>query len=159
MHIWTRKNGWDLRELQAVQSIVMCRAGLGSKARAWAGLWWAWACQNAEPGPLSGLGLGLGWLGTRPRLVYRDYGFVLSDLILAQPHTPSPPHCPIKLLYYQNLLRICSFDCSRDCCALCFNFKSIIALTNKKPWRKLLICAVKDSKYLMYVKIAHPRIG
>ena len=43
-------------------------AGLGSKARAWAGLHKAWACQNVKPGPLSGLGLGPGWLRPGPGL-------------------------------------------------------------------------------------------
>ena len=29
--------------------VVMCRARLGLKARAWAGLGWAWASQNSSP--------------------------------------------------------------------------------------------------------------
>ena len=46
----------------------MCWAGPGSKARAWAGLLWAWAYQNVKPSPLDGLGLGPGWLGLGPGL-------------------------------------------------------------------------------------------
>jgi hypothetical protein len=43
--------------------LVMCWAGLGSKAWAWAGLLWAWAYGDAEPSPVGGLGLGWAWLG------------------------------------------------------------------------------------------------
>ena len=31
-----------------------------SDVLAWAGLLWAWACGDAEPGPVGGLGLGPG---------------------------------------------------------------------------------------------------
>ena len=51
-----------------VMYVVMCQAGLGSKARAWAGLLWAWAYGDAEPSPVGGLGLGWAWLGLGPGL-------------------------------------------------------------------------------------------
>jgi hypothetical protein len=35
-----------------------------------AGLQGAQACRNTEPSPLSGLGMGLGWLESGPGLVY-----------------------------------------------------------------------------------------
>ena len=41
--------------------LVVCRAGLGSKPRAWARLCRARAHENIEPGPGRGLGLGSGW--------------------------------------------------------------------------------------------------
>jgi hypothetical protein len=41
--------------------VVMCRAGLGSSAPAWARLGRAWAHENLEPGPGWRLGLGSGW--------------------------------------------------------------------------------------------------
>ena len=49
-------------------SVVMCWAGLGSKAWAQAGALWAWACGDAEPGPVGGLRLGWAWLGLGPGL-------------------------------------------------------------------------------------------
>jgi hypothetical protein len=51
-------------------SVVMCWARLGSKAWAQAGALWAWACGDAEPGPVGGLRLGWAWLGLGPGLGY-----------------------------------------------------------------------------------------
>ena len=41
-----------------VVTLVMCWAGLGSKAWAWAGLLWGWAWGDTEPSPVGGLELG-----------------------------------------------------------------------------------------------------
>jgi len=62
---WTHTKGsqWGDRCVQKgadVASDVSGWAGLGSKARAWAGLCQAWACRNVKPSPLCGLGLGPG---------------------------------------------------------------------------------------------------
>jgi len=46
----------------------MCWARLGSKAQAWAGHWWAWACGDVKPSPVCGLGLSWALLGLRPGL-------------------------------------------------------------------------------------------
>jgi hypothetical protein len=60
--------GGGVRDQLYSTSVVMCWAGLGSKARAWAGLLWAWAYGDAEPSPVGGLGLGWAWLGLGPGL-------------------------------------------------------------------------------------------
>ena len=53
---------------QSQMILVMCWAGLCSKAQAWAGPLWAWACGAAEPSPIGRLGLGWAWLGLGPGL-------------------------------------------------------------------------------------------
>ncbi|PIL28086.1 hypothetical protein GSI_09840 [Ganoderma sinense ZZ0214-1] len=49
--------------------LVMCRAGPGSNARAWARLWGARAHSNLEPGPQRRLRLGSAGLGLKPGLL------------------------------------------------------------------------------------------
>jgi hypothetical protein len=68
-----KDNGFTLstyieKVLESPEGVVLCWAGPGSKAQAWAWLSRAWACQNGEPSPLSRPGLGLGRLGLGPRL-------------------------------------------------------------------------------------------
>ena len=51
------------------------RARAWPKARAWAGLEWAQACKNLEPGPKPKLGLGRAGLGLEPGL-FAYYGIM-----------------------------------------------------------------------------------
>jgi hypothetical protein len=51
------------------------RARAWPKAPAWAGLEWAQACKNPEPGPKPELGLGQAGLGLEPRL-FAYYGIM-----------------------------------------------------------------------------------
>jgi len=78
----------------------MCRAGPGSKARAWAGLCQAWAFQNVKPGPHSGLGPGPGRLGLGPGL---SPGVITLQSQARAPHIsttiPSLPALRMGLLF------------------------------------------------------------
>jgi len=54
--------------LGPARQLVVCRAGLGPNAPAWAGLGRARAHKNVEPGPGRRLGLGWAGLGLKPGL-------------------------------------------------------------------------------------------
>ena len=58
----------------SAKMLVICRAGLGPSAPAWARLGRARAHENMEPGPGQRLGLGWAGLGLKPGLQSENRG-------------------------------------------------------------------------------------
>jgi hypothetical protein len=57
-------------DIKTERVVVMYRAWLGLKARAWAWLWWAWAFKILSQARIEGLPKPGAWLGLKPGLVY-----------------------------------------------------------------------------------------
>jgi hypothetical protein len=62
--------GMSAEVRKASRRVVMYRAWLGLKARAWAWLWWAWAFKIVSQARIEGLPKPGAWLGLKPGLVY-----------------------------------------------------------------------------------------
>ncbi|KAJ6485455.1 hypothetical protein C8R47DRAFT_1196923 [Mycena vitilis] len=74
------REGWDSGDRYVMRRwqpqapvVVMPRAWLGLKARAWAWLGRAWAWKSSGPSPSPPTGLGLAWLGPRPGLEHHIF--------------------------------------------------------------------------------------